>query len=90
MGIAGAQAYRWLAGALLLLLLLLLLLGLLHLGRRLWLLVQALAALAAVGLLRAAHAAVIIERVEAAGGRRARALLVPHARGGAHALAGAL
>jgi hypothetical protein len=71
--VAGIETYRWLAWMVLLLL---------HLGGcLLWLLIQALASLTGVGLVWATHAAVIINRIEAAGGCGSRALLFPHTRG---------
>lgn len=72
---AGAETYRWLAWKLLLLLLLLL-----HRRRSLWLLVQTLASLAGVGLVWAAHTAVVVERMETASRGGSRALLFLHAR----------
>lgn len=71
-GERGWETHWWLARMLLLLLL--------HLGRILWLLIQALASLAGVRLVRAAHATVVVDGMEAAGWGGPRALLLPHAR----------
>lgn len=68
---AGMKAYRWFVWVLLH--------RRLSLGRRLRLMLETLSSLAGV-LFRAAHAALVIERVETPGGRGSRALLFPHTR----------
>lgn len=62
------ETYRWLVRMVLLL----------RLGRNLRLSVQALPSLAGVGLIWTAHTAVVVDRMETAGGCGSRALLIPH------------
>jgi hypothetical protein len=69
--VARMKAYRWFAWVLLR--------RRLRLGRSLRLVLETLPSLAGE-LFRAAHAAVVIERMETAGGRGSRALLFPHTR----------